>query len=140
MTCRQGRLHGRLRGDTGASTVELVMYTPLLMLTIFVIVQFALSWYGNEVAGAAAREAARVARVGGGTPSAIADAEAAGAALATNVGGNGLTDVEVEVVALPLSQEVRATVTGRSVEIVAGLAPRVSASVQGPVEVFRPDE
>lgn len=116
----------------------MVLYTPILMLVILVIVQFALSWYGNEVAGAAAREAARVARVGSGTSVAVADAEARGLEYAA-VGGEGLTDVEVDVVALPATREVRVTVTGRSLEIVAGLAPRVSAVVQGPIEEFRAD-
>ena len=46
-------------------------------------------------------------------------------------------EVEVELVEPGI---VRATVTGRSVEIVSGLAPAVSASVQGPVETFRADE
>ena len=115
----------------------MVLYTPMLMLVILVIVQFALSWYGTEVAGAAAREAARVARAGSGTSQAVADAEARGLEYATAVGGEGLTDVEVDVVALPASHEVRVTVTGRSLEVVAGLAPRVSAAVQGPIEEFR---
>ena len=77
---------------------------------------------------------------GGGTSAAIAEAESRGYDYATAIGGEGLTDVDVTVVALPGTQEVRVTVTGRSVEIVAGLAPRVRAVVQGPIEVFRPDD
>jgi len=125
--------------ESGASSIELVLYTPMLMLVIFLIIQFALSWYGNEVAGSAAREAARVARVGGGTPAALAAAEKRGREYATAVGGNGLEEVTVDVVRLP-GDTVRATVSGRSQEIVRGFAPKVSASVEGPVEQFRADQ
>lgn len=125
-------------GDRGATSVELVAYTPVLMLVILLTVQFGLTWHGNQIAGAVAREAARVARAGGGTDSAIAQAKASGAEYATAIGGNALTDVIIEV-SLPADGEVGVTVTGRSVEIVPGFAPRVRVSVLGPVEVFRPD-
>lgn len=125
--------------DTGASSVEMVLYTPLLMFVFFVVVQGALSWYGQDVATTAAREAARVARVQGGTPEALEAARDRGVQYAEQVGGEGLQQVEVEV-ELVEPGIVRATVTGRSVEIVSGLAPAVSASVQGPVETFRADE
>lgn len=128
----------RLSSQRGASTIELVLYTPVLFFTIFVIVQFALSWHGNQVASAAAREAARSARVDGGTPDALAAAEQHGVEYAAQIGGGALTDVTVEVVLVD-GDEVRATVTGSSMEIVDGLAPDVSQSVQGPIEEFRPD-
>lgn len=118
--------------------MELVLYTPILMLVIFLSVQLALTWHGNEVAGAVARETARVARAGGGTAEALVQAEARGLEYAQALGGSALREVEVSVVALP-DDTVRATVTGRSVELVGGLAPRVSKSVEGPVEIFRPD-
>jgi len=85
-----------------------------------------------------AREAARVARVDGGTPEALAAAEARGKEYATTVGGDGFTELQVTVVLID-PNTVLATVTGRSVEIIPGFAPRVSAHVQGPVETFRPD-
>ena len=125
-------------GDRGATSVELVAYTPVLMLVIFLTVQFALTWHGNQIAGAVAREAARVARAGGGTDSAIAQAKTRGAEYAAAIGGDALRDVSIEV-SLPADGEVAVTVTGRSVEIVPGFAPRVHVSVLGPVEVFRPD-
>jgi Flp pilus assembly protein TadG len=125
-------------GDSGASSIELVMYTPILMLVTFLIVQFALTWHGQEIAGVVAREAAREARIGGGTPEALADGEAKGRQYATVVGGKALGEVTVQVV-LVGDDQVRATVTGRSVELVPGFAPRVRAQVEGPVETFRPD-
>lgn len=116
-----------------------MLYTPVLFFVIFVIVQFALSWHGNQVASAAAREAARVARVEGGTPASLTAAEQHGVVYAAEIGSGALRDVIVEVV-LVSDEEIRATVTGRSMEIVDGMAPRVSQSVQGPIEEFRGDQ
>ena len=133
-------IRGRLRGDRerGASTVELVAFTPLLMLAILVVVQLALTWHGNELAGAVAREAARVVRTGGGTPQAVQDARDRAVVFADQIGGTSLTDVAVDI-DQPDALTVRVTVTGRAVEIVQGMAPGVSATVQGPVEGFRAD-
>lgn len=116
----------------------MVVYTPLLMLAILAIVQLALTWYGNELAGAVARETARVVRTGGGTDDSVARAEQRAHEYAGSIGGASLRDVAVEITR-PDDETVRVTVTGRAVEIVQGLAPRVSSTVQGPVEGFRPD-
>ncbi len=124
--------------EGGATSLEMVFYTPLLMLVIFLTVQFALSWHGNQIAGAVAREAARTARAGGGTAQALTAAEARGTEYAAAIGGQALTDVSVEATAVGVD-EVEVTVTGRAVEIVDGFAPRVSVTVRGPAEVFRPD-
>jgi len=53
-----------LRGEAGASSVELLVFFPLLLLIILLAVQTGLSWYGNEVAMTAARETARTLRTG----------------------------------------------------------------------------
>ncbi len=133
------RVAERARRDDGASSIELVLYTPILMLVIFLTVQFALTWYGNEVAGAVARETARVVRVGGGTPDSIADARAHAQEYTDAVGGASFQDLQVQITQ-PDDETVRVTVSGRALEIVDGFAPRVSATVQGPIEQFRPDE
>lgn len=125
--------------DAGSSAIELVLYTPLLMLITFLVVQFALSWYGQEIAGATAREAARVARAEGGTPEALDHAEARGRDYAEAIGKGTFVDVDVDVVLVDPGT-VSATVTGRSMEIIPGWAPGVQAVVQGPVEMFRPDQ
>ncbi|VEG28984.1 TadE/TadG family type IV pilus assembly protein [Actinomyces howellii] len=128
-------LAGRLRArqETGASSVELLVFFPLLLLIVLITIQVALSWYGNEVAMSTAREVAREVR-GGGSPSA---AEADGITYARQVGVKALTDVDVDVVVT--GQEVTVTVSGESMDIVAGLAPRVSASVTSELETFRED-
>lgn len=125
-------------GERGATSVELVIYTPLLMLVVMIIVQVALVWQGNQVAGAVAREAARVARAGGGTPAAFAEARTRAVDYADAVGGRTLRDVRLDVDPVG-TDEVEVTVSGAAIEVVPGLVPQVTATVRGPLETFRPD-
>jgi len=60
----------RLRSEAGASSVELLVFFPLLLLIVLLTVQVALSWYGNEVATSTAREVAREVRNGSAASSA----------------------------------------------------------------------
>jgi Flp pilus assembly protein TadG len=122
----------------GASSIELALYTPILFLVIFGIVQFALSWHANQIASATARETARVVRVAGDGQEAVVQATQHGHAYAAQIGGSAFTDVDISI-QLVGADQVRVTVEGRSMEIVRGLAPSVSQAVQGPLEQFRPD-
>lgn len=131
------RLREKARGETGASSLELLVFFPLLLLIILVTVQVALSWYGNEVAMTAARETARSLRTGAHDPAALAAAEAEGAEYAASTGGAGLTNVEVD--AQMIDNEVSVTVSGEAMSIIGSLAPRVRATVTSPVEEFRRD-
>ena len=130
------RLREKAREETGASSLELLVFFPLLLLIILVTVQVALSWYGNEVAMTAARETARSLRTGAHDPAALA-AEAEGAEYAASTGGSGLTNVEVD--AQMIDNEVSVTVSGEAMSIIGSLAPRVRATVTSPVEEFRRD-
>lgn len=132
-----GPLQRKLRQERGVSSVELLFYTPILFFVIFLTVQFGLGWHANQVASAAAREAARVARVDGGTPQAQAAGEARGHVVADSVGGRALRNVDVDVVRV--GDNIRATVSGDPLEIIGGLTPRVSKTVEGPIEQFIPD-
>lgn len=126
----------RLGQEAGASSVELIIFFPLLLLVVLITVQVALTWYGNEVAIATAREVAREARANskGGDLSA---AKSNGAAYARKVGGKALTDVEIDV--STTSDQVTVRVSGKSLDVVAGLSPRVKASVTSERETFRSD-
>jgi Flp pilus assembly protein TadG len=125
--------------DRGASTLELAMYMPVLFFVIFVTVQAALLFLGNQAASAAAREAARVARSGGGSAQAIQDGRVRGLEYAASVGHGVLENVQVEVNAVA-GQQIRATVTGRGVQVVPGVPGMdITQVIQGPVEEFRPD-
>ena len=125
----------RLGQEVGASSVELIIFFPLLLLVVLITVQVALTWYGNEVAIATAREVAREARANskGGDLAAKAN----GAAYARKVGGKALTDVEIDV--STTSDQVTVRVSGKSLDVVAGLSPRVKASVTSERETFRSD-
>ena len=120
----------RLRSEAGASSVELLVFFPLLLLIVLLTVQVALSWYGNEVATSTAREVAREVRSGSA-------AKADGEAYAHRVGGKALTEVSVDVVVV--GNQVNVQVTGKSMDIIAGFAPKVQASVTSERETFRGD-
>ncbi|KAA1427202.1 TadE/TadG family type IV pilus assembly protein [Nocardioides antri] len=121
----------RRRDDSGVSSVELVLYMPLLMFIIFIAVQFSLVWFGNQAASSVARETARSARVSGD----LALAEREGEAYADRLGGGVLEDADVTVV-LVEGNRVRVTVTGHAQEISPIGVPTVSETVEGPLEEF----
>lgn len=130
----------RAGGDRGTSALELVLYMPLLMGAIFITVQFALIYLGNQVVSSSVRQAARVARDGGGTPAAMQAGEAAGRDYATRIGHGLVTGVTVSVAPVGAGQEVRAVVRARALQLVPGIqAPSIEQVSQGPVETFRPD-
>ncbi|MBF4161774.1 TadE/TadG family type IV pilus assembly protein [Nocardioides acrostichi] len=120
----------RLRGERGVSTVELVIYAPLLMLVVLLVVQFAMVYLGNQAANAVARETARVVR----STHSKAAGESAGREYANSIGQGILEDYDIQVVSD--GETVRVVVTGRAQEIVPGFAPRFSETVEGPIERF----
>ncbi len=127
------RLRTRHRDDSGVSSVELVLYMPVLMFIIFLAVQFSLVWFGNQAASAVARETARVARV-------YADegrAQQAGHHYAETIGDGALEDVHITVTRV--GDRVRVTVTGHAQEISPIGVPTISQTVEGPIEEFEDD-
>lgn len=130
-----GRGRDRQRSERGTSTIELVIYAPLLMLSIFLAIQFALIFLGNQAASSAAREAARTAR----TTLDSNAAEVAGSNYSAKVGNGILEDVAVTVEPVG-TQEVRVVVTGHALKITPFIdPPTVTQVVQGPLEEFRED-
>ena len=128
---------GRLSQETGASSVELIIFFPLLLLIVLITVQVALVWYGNEVAIATAREVAREARVSPEVGERTSAAQANGVAYARRVGGKALTDITIDVSST--SDQVTVRVSGKALDVVAGMSPRVKASVTSERETFRSD-
>lgn len=125
----------RDRGEHGASAIELALYMPLLISAILLAVQFSLIYLGNQAASAAAREAARIARVSGDT----ALGEQKGYDFAGNIGDGVLENVEVTVDPIGTT-EVRAVVSGEAQQLLPFFPPpRVREQVQGPIERFIPD-
>jgi len=122
------------RDESGASAIELVLYMPILMFTILFAVQFSLVYLGGQVASGAAREAARTARVTGNA----GQAQAVGERIVRQIGRGVLDDARVE----PRvgAEQARVTVSGKASQILPFLPiPRVSETVEGPVERFVQD-
>jgi Flp pilus assembly protein TadG len=129
----------KARDDRGVSSVELVLYMPLMFFAIFATVQFGLMYLGNQAALAAARETARVVRTGGDA----ATAEARGRDYLAAV-GRGLIEnstISVQGTGSAAEPEVLAVVEGDALKVVPGLpAPHIRQAVRGPVEEFRVDD
>jgi Flp pilus assembly protein TadG len=144
------------KSERGVSSLELVLYMPLLMMTIFLTVQFALVYLGNQVISSSARQAARVARAGvgagagnaGATSKATDQATAVAQEYAAKVGHGLVTNVLVVITRVddvsgrfdPAGLDMKVVVTGHALQLVPGVAaPMVSKTVQGPIESFRVD-
>lgn len=126
----------RRHDDKGTSAIELVFYMPLLVIAILLTVQFALIYLGKEAASAAAREAARVARVTGDPGQGVDK----GRSYAADLGRGVLEGVTVTVVPVP-GEQIRATVSGTAPELLPSFlgVSEVSETVQGPIERFEED-
>jgi Flp pilus assembly protein TadG len=108
---------------------------PILMLAIFLTIQFSLIYLGNQAASAAAREASRVAR----TSKSTAQGEAAGRDYTAKIGQGILEDVQVSVTPVGADQ-VRVEVRGHAQKITPFIdPPTVVQVVQGPLEEFHAD-
>jgi hypothetical protein len=109
----------RLRNEQGEATTELVLVTPVLLLLIGFIIQFAVWYHASHVAQAAAQEGVRAARAFGGS------AEA------------GPTIVRrPEVSAFRDAQSAHVEVRGFAPSVVPGMRLGVNAEAQSPTERF----
>lgn len=119
------------RGEDGLSATQLAVVMPALLFWIMLIVQYGLWFHGKQVAGAAAGEAANVARV---QRNSVDSAERAARSFLTQSGN--LTQVTIDVV--PTADLVRVTVTGRAPRLVPGFSWTVTSVAQAPIEKFIP--
>lgn len=119
--------------ERGAVSAELVVATPLLLLLVLAIIQFALWQHAVHVADAAAQEGARSARLEGGST-------AAGQARAEELLGRlgRTTVVEPQVTVRRDSERARVDVRGHAPSVLPFLRLPVLASSEGPLERFRP--
>ncbi|MFC0107926.1 TadE/TadG family type IV pilus assembly protein [Kibdelosporangium aridum] len=124
----------RLRNDqSGAGTVELVVATPVLLLLILLIAQFALYMHATHIAQSAAAEALSAARVSGGT-SAAGNAE--GRRILGQLGSGPLQGGSVNVTRG--NAEATVTITGTATSVLPFLTLTVHAEAAGPIEKFSP--
>lgn len=125
----------RARDESGTSAVELVLYMPLLMVAIILTVQFSLIYLGNQAVSAAAREAARTARVTDDE----AQGRAKGIQYAQDLGRGLLANVDVQVVRID-GTSMRAVVSADGEQLLPFFSPpRLSEVVEGPIERFVQD-
>ena len=115
-------------GDAGAGAAELVIVTPLLMLLILGVIQFALAEQAQHAAQAAASQALAATRVQDGTTG----AGAAQAATVLAQEGGSLTAPAVSITRTATQATV--TITGGVQTLIPGIHLHVSATVAGPVE------
>jgi Flp pilus assembly protein TadG len=119
----------RLRGETGAIAAELVIATPLLLLLVLGVVQFALFEHASAIAEAAAQQGLSVARLQGETPEAgTAETDAVLAQLGTGV------LISPEVLATRTAATTTVVVSGHAESIVGIFSLPVRATAAGPTE------
>ena len=122
----------RVRED-GTASAELVIITPVLLMLVMAVVQFALWQHAEHVAEAAAQRGAETARVEGGT-----DAQGRDVARSAiqQIGGGLLVSPAVSIART--AGVVTVQVSGTAQPVVPFLSLGVSATAQGPVERFVP--
>lgn len=131
---------GRLRlGDRGSSAIELVVLAPVLLVLIWLTIQYAMYFQARQVALAAAQIGARTAREDADElpdwqTLAINDAKSYYAGLGTKVLGNGIT-----VTATISGSNVQVLVTGQVPSLLFGLPLKINETSGGAIECFRPE-
>jgi Flp pilus assembly protein TadG len=121
----------QLRDERGDATTELVLVTPVLLLLIGFVIQFALWYHAAHVAEAAAQEGVRAARAFGGS----ADAGQARAAhFLAETGPNIVKGPDVT--AVRDLRTARVEVHGYAPSVVPGLRLAVSGEAESPTERF----
>ncbi|MBV9163761.1 MAG: pilus assembly protein [Pseudonocardiales bacterium] len=128
------RLRRALHGDRGSVSAELVIVTPLLLVLLLVIVQFALWSHATHIAQAAASQGLAAARVQDATA-------AAGSAAARHVleelGRGPLTNTRIDATRGADAASIR--ISGDASAVIPFLRLPVHADAAGPVERFVPD-
>lgn len=128
------RLRQALRGDRGSVSVELVIATPLLLLMLLAIVQFALWSHATHIAQAAASQGLAAARAQDGT---VAAGSASAQQMLDQLGHGPLTNTSVEVERGAETTSVR--VVGDASALIPFVRLPVHAEAAGAVERFVPD-
>jgi len=119
------------RDDAGATTVEVAVLLPLMLLLLMAVVQVGLWFHVRAVMTTAANKAVDATRVDAATP---ADGEQAAAEFLAHTAA--LDDIAVDVDRGP--DEARAQVSGQVVSLMFGLPITVTVVVDAPVETVEP--
>ena len=128
------RTPGRRRRESraGAVSAEVVIATPLLLLMILLVIQFALWQHAVDIATAAAQQGANAARVDGGTQ---ATGMAETQATLDRLGPSLINQPQITV--LRTADIARVEVTGYAESLIPWLHLAIHGVAQGAVERFR---
>jgi TadE-like protein len=124
------------RPDRGVSTLELALLTPILLLVMLLVVQFAMVYHARHVALAAAQAGARIARSEDGAAWEQRSRVKARTYL-RQIGPRLLNGPRVDTDAT--GDERFVVVSGYAVEVLPFFRFRISERSGGPIECFRPD-
>jgi Flp pilus assembly protein TadG len=119
------------RDERGAASAELVIATPLLLLLIMGVIQFALWQHATHVAGAVAQQGLAIGRLQGETA-------AAGQSEAQSVLdqlGSGVL-IDSNIIATRTGTTTTVVVTGHAESIVGLFSLPVKATATGPTEIY----
>ena len=123
---------GRGENDGGSVLAEFAVVLPALMLLLVGVFQFAAWYLASEVALGAAQEAARAARVQGGS---AGDGEAAAWRFIQQANGGHL--IGARVLVNRGADQVRVEVDGNAQSLLPGVRLGVRETAAGEVERFR---
>lgn len=123
-----------LRGDCGSVSAELVVATPLLLLMLLAIVQFALWSHATHIAQTAASQGLAVARAQNGTAAA---GRTSAQQMLDQLAHGPLADPSVSADRTATEASIR--ISGTATSLLPFLNLPVHAEAVGPVERFVPD-
>ena len=119
------------RDESGSVSAELVVATPILLLLILCVVQFAIWEHACHVADAVADQGLATARLQGESPA----AGTAEARLVLDELGTGVLD-DASITATQSAAETTVVVTGRAESVVGIFHLPVRAVASGPTEIY----
>ena len=123
----------RSASQDGSVSVQLVVATPLLLLMIMLIVQFALWQHAEHVAEAAAQQGVTSARLDGATDT---DGQTSAQSALDTFSHSIVVDPVVSV--SRTATTVQVAIDGHVETIVPGLSLPVHVTADGPIERFIP--
>ncbi|MFD5158384.1 TadE family protein [Streptomyces hawaiiensis] len=138
---RAARERAAARGDAGMTAIEFVLLTPVLFFMIFATVQFALYFFADHVAQAAAQAGARKARATADEQPGAWRGEARDVvdSYIRQLGPQLVLSPDVTMVQ-PEQNTVGVEITAKVPSVFPGLDLTVHAQSAGPVERFVQDD
>jgi Flp pilus assembly protein TadG len=119
------------RDERGAVSAELVIATPLLLLLIMGVIQFALWQHATHVAGAVAQQGLAVGRLQGETAAA---GQIEAQSVLDQLGSGVLIDSNITATRTGTTTTV--VVTGHAESVVGLFSLPVKATATGPTEIY----